>query len=114
MSARPRRFSSGQMRHRITVQSKTETQADSGQLTVTWGAFVSDEPAEYEYTAGGQVIRGRQVEEGIDAVFTVRYRSGYTREMRVVFDGGHYGIVHVRPVGGRQRYLELHTKESDS
>jgi hypothetical protein len=40
----------------------------------------------------------------------VRYRSGYSIEERVVFGGQNFGIVHIKPVMGRDRYLELHCR----
>lgn len=99
----------GSMRYRITVQSPVKT-ALQGQPVVTWSNVFEDEPADYDYTRGYQQARGRQVEEGVDAIFTVRWREGYDPEQRILFDGEYYGIIFVRPMAGRKRYLELHTK----
>jgi len=40
----------------------------------------------------------------------VRYRDDYDPEQRILFEGEYYGIVFVRPMAGRNRYMELHAK----
>jgi SPP1 family predicted phage head-tail adaptor len=111
MTYRPgKMFRVGQMRDRITVSTEGTTQDTAGQLVVSLSSWLVDEPASFESTAGGETTRGRQVEAGINAVFTVRYRSGYTTRMQITRSGQRYGIVHVVPVEGKNRYLELHCK----
>lgn len=112
MIGRDRGIRVGALRHRITVQtaSKTDGSLTQGQRIVSWTNRLTDEPADYEFASGGQSSRGRQVEETVRAIFTVRYRSGYSTEEQVVFDGETYGIVHIEPVVGRDRYLRLHCK----
>lgn len=100
----------GRMRYNVTIQQQSAPSSDVGSPAVTWSTRYASEPADYEYPRGGMAGRGRQVEEGVDAIFTVRYRDGYAVTDRVVFDGENYGIVFIRPVSGRERYLELHTK----
>jgi len=113
---RDRHIRVGGLRHRISVQTpvKSDGTTTQGQRIVTWSNRLTEEPADYEFTSGGQGSRGRQVEETVRAVFTVRYRSGYSVEERVVFDGQVFGIVHIRPVVGRDRYLELHCRSVES
>lgn len=98
------------MRSRITVKTETTTQDSAGQPVVTLTTWITDEPAKWEPTSGMEVARGRQVEAGIAAVFTVHYRDGYTPEMIVVCSGQNYGIVYVNPVDGMNAYRELHCK----
>lgn len=111
MSGRPGRgFHVGQMRDRITIQTDSTTQDAAGQSVVTRTDWLLNEPAKFEPTQGGEGFRGRQVEAGIQAIFTVRYRVGYTPQQTVVHDSGTYGIVYVKPVEGLDRYRELHCK----
>jgi len=111
MTYRPARgFRVGEMRHRITVRTETTTQDEAGQPVVTLATWLVEEPAKFEPTTGGEGARGRQVEAGISAIFTVRYRDGYTPEMAVVIGGETYYIVYVKPVQGMDRYRELHCK----
>jgi SPP1 family predicted phage head-tail adaptor len=98
------------MRSRITVKTETTTQDDAGQPVVTLSTWLTDEPAKFEPTNGGEGARGRQVEAGIAAVFTVHYRAGYTPRMAVVCDGQTYGVVYVNPVDGMNVFRELHCK----
>jgi len=99
----------GAMRYRITVQKPVKTSLQ-GQMVVSWVTLHEEEPADYEYVRGYGFSRGRQYEEGVDAVFTVRYRDDYDPEQRTLFEGEYYGIVFVRPMAGRNRYMELHAK----
>ncbi len=52
-------------------------------------------------------MRGRQLEAGTRAVFRVRYRSGYTVQMRVVYQGEIYGITAVNMVDGLRNYMDI-------
>lgn len=99
----------GRMRYRIDVQSRTVADA-IGSPSVTYATRFTGEPADFEYPRGGMVNRGRQIEEGVDAIFTVRHREGYVPTDRVVFESQNYGIVFIRPVRGRRDYIELHCK----
>ena len=110
MGYRPTGFNLGQMRNRITVKTETTSQDSAGQPVVTLATWLSDEPAKWEPTTGGEGTRGRQVEAGISAVFTVHYRDGYTPKMSVICNGQTYGIVYVNPVDGMNAYRELHCK----
>jgi SPP1 family predicted phage head-tail adaptor len=107
---RPQRFHLGEMRSRITVKTETTTQDDAGQPVVTLSTWLVNEPAKWEPTAGAEGARGRQVEAGVAAVFTVHYRDGYTPKMVVTCAGQNYGIVGVHPVDGMNAYRELHCK----
>jgi SPP1 family predicted phage head-tail adaptor len=111
MTFRPEKgFRVGEMRHRIAVKVETPTQDSAGQPVVAMVTWLLDEPAKFDPMTGGEGARGRQVESGITAVFTVRYRDGYAPEMIVLHRGRQYGIVYVNPVAGADRYIELHCK----
>lgn len=107
MTGRPQRFRTGELRHRCTIQQPTETLAEYGQPVVTWSDLYADEPCKFEPTGGIESMRGRQYEATTKAVFTVRYRPNYTPLLSVLFNGVRYGILHVNPVDGMSRYLEL-------
>ena len=111
MTYRPSRgFRVGEMRHRITIKTETVAQDAAGQPVVSLVNWLVEEPAKFEPTSGGEGARGRQVEAGIAAIFTVRYRDGYTPQMAVDINGDRYFIVYVKPVQGMDRYRELHCK----
>jgi hypothetical protein len=107
----------GGLRHKISVQINAVSNGASSQGQPIPGAKTfrfTSEPADYEYASGGVTARGRQVDETVRAVFTVRYRDGYTIRDSVVFRSQEFGIVHIRPVMGRDRYLELHCRSIES
>jgi len=111
MTYRPERgFRTGEMRHRITVAVETTTQDAAGQPVVSLVNWLVDEPAKFEPISGGEGARGRQVEASISAIFTVRYRDGYTPQMAITYGGETYWIVYVKQVGGMDRYRELHCR----
>lgn len=105
-----RGFHLAEMRNRITVKVETPTQDAAGQPVVTLTNWLLNEPAKFEPITGGENARGRQVEAGITAVFTVHYRAGYTPQMAIVVGSQTYYIVHVMPVDGMDAYRELHCR----
>lgn len=110
MTARPRNFTVGQMRDRITIADETTERDAPGQPIVTLVNRYVNEPAKYEDVSGIESTRGRQIEAGMNAIFTVRRRDGYRPRQVVIRRGQKYGIVHVRAVAGQDRYAELHCK----
>ena len=104
---RPRNQRTGALRHRCTIQQPTETVDTAGQPVVSWTAYVVDEPCQFTPTAGIELMRGRQLEAGTRAVFRVRYRSGYTVQMRVAYQGETFGITAVNMVDGLRKYIDI-------
>lgn len=104
---RSRKLRVGAMRHRVSIQQPTETLDDYGQPVVTWTNWITNEPAEYCPVGGTESMRGDQLEANVRAKFIVRYRDGYTTQMKVVHNGTRYGILYVNEVEGGRRYIEL-------
>jgi SPP1 family predicted phage head-tail adaptor len=84
-----------------------ETQDETGEPIVTWRTFLVAEPAEFLSTKGFEQMRGMQLEAGTQGVFRVRYREGYTEQMKIVHLGQDYGIQYLNPVDGRQRFIDI-------
>jgi len=117
MIGRHRGIRVGALRHKVSIQINAVNDGTSSQgqpLPGTRTFRFTVEPADYEYASGGVTARGRQVDETVRAVFTVRYRDGYTIRDSVIFNSQEFGIVHIRPVMGRDRYLELHCRSIES
>lgn len=98
------------MRHRITLRYAAEDVDDSRQRVITWTDELTNQPAKYEQVSGGETNRGKQVEAGVVAVFTVNYRTEYTAEKQIVFRGQTYGIVRVDDPDGIKRFMDLYCK----
>lgn len=104
---RPRNLRVGAMRYPITIKQPVETLDDYGEPIVTWSTYLADEPASFEPTGGIESMRGRQLEAGIQGVFTVRFRDGYSTQMKITHNSQDYGIKYIHAVDGGRRYLEL-------
>ena len=103
----PRRFRGAALRERVNLQTGTDTVDSSGQPIRSWATTYLNEPAEFMPTRGGETLRGRQIEAGINAVFTIHRRDSVVPQMRVVHAAVNYGIVYVHPTEGGRRYIEL-------
>lgn len=110
MTWRPRRFRVGAMRERINIRSSTDVVDTAGQPIRTWSTVYANEPAEFTPTSGGESLRGRQIESGINSVFVVHYHADIVPTMQVVHGSTIYGIVRVRQTDGGKRYMELECK----
>lgn len=110
MTWRPSGFRLGSMRERVTIQTPSNEIDSMGQPSRGWTPVFTDEPASWMPTAGIETVRGRSVEAGIAAIFTIHHQADITPEMRLVHSSGTYGIGYVKPVDGGKRYIELHCK----
>ena len=97
----------GAMRERVTIQRIEETVDEIGQTNRSWVDVYTGEPARYEPISGGETLRGKQVEAGVVAVFTIHARDGIESTMRVQHGSKLYGIAYVNQVDGGSRYIEL-------
>lgn len=112
MTWRPGRgFRVGAMRDFINIQSHT-VDASSGQPIRSWSNLHVAVPAQWQPVSGGETVRGRQVEAGINDIFIIRHKNGLSTDMRVIHAATNttYGIVSIIHSDGGIRYLELHCK----
>lgn len=103
----------GQLSNRITIQTPTTTQDAAGQPIRSWATLAGPVvlPAKVESVTGGETIRGRQVSAVAQVMFTIRYRSDITTQMRVLWDGRVLGIVRASDPYGDRRELRIECKE---
>lgn len=108
------RLAAGELYQRIAIETPTAAQDGAGQPVRTWAALSGPAllPARVETVAGGESLRGRQVNAETQIVFTVRYRSDLTTEMRVVYESGYYNIVRASDPYGDKRELRIEAKQS--
>ena len=96
------------LRHRVTIQSQTITQnTTTGETTVAWVAFLSDEPAEVVPLSGKEFLASGANQAQVDARMTIRWQTGVLPTMRVVFDGQNYQIRAVLPDPSNAKWLTL-------
>lgn len=77
---------SGAFDQRITIQRKQSTRGSMGQEIVTWVDHVLCW-ARVEPLRGREFFAAAQLQSATDHRITIRYRSGITRDMRVVWRG---------------------------
>ena len=101
----------GTLRHRVTFQTDAGTADAAGQVIESWGATLTNEPAEVIETGGAETVRGQQVDATATHLVRVRYRTTITEQMRIVWGTRTLGIVNVRDVDGRRRELWIAARE---
>ena len=94
----------GRLRQRVTLEQATTP--SSGETNPTYATYLSNVPAEVIETTGGEYVRGRQVEAGIVAMVTIRYRNGIYPTMRLRYGARYLNIVScIDPTGYRSELL---------
>ena len=79
---------SGGLRHRVNIQSRTDTQdATTGEVTPTWATLYEGVAAKIEPLSVNAFIQSQTEQSAIVARITIRYRSGLTGNMRIVHNG---------------------------
>ncbi len=93
----------GKLRHRIKIEQNTPTADAAGQLRPSWQAVHEDVPAEVLGVAGGERVRGVNVQTTTTHVIRIRYCGDISTEMRVVHDGLAMNITRVADPDGTRR-----------
>ncbi len=76
----------GDLRHRVAIQSPTESRDEAGGVLVSW----ADEATVWalvENTAAAEQYDAMQVREGATYRVTIRYRRGLTGRQRLIHEG---------------------------
>ncbi len=100
------------LNQRVDIQAATTP--TTGETNPSFAVHVANVPAEIRETGGGEYIRGRQVEAGVTAVITIRYRSDLSPTMRVRYGDRTLELVSVGDPTGHRVYLVLTCKELDT
>ena len=76
----------GKLRHRITIQTRTDTQDGFGQPVASW-ANSSPTNRRKRDLSGRELIAAQAVHSETTTEFVIRYRSGFDAKARVLFEG---------------------------
>lgn len=95
----------GMLDQRVTLQSKSVSRAANGEEVVTW-VDVATLWAAVAQLRGREYFAAAQMQDAVDVKATIRYRSGVTRDQRLLWNGAPLDIVSVIAVG-RNEQLEL-------
>jgi len=100
----------GRLRHRVTVQEPVESQADDGQVTVTWSK-IGVRWAAVEPVRGREIIANEQLIGEVSHKVTLRYMKTLTARHRFLYRDRVLEIVQMINPGEQNLLLECLCKE---
>jgi len=102
----------GRLNRRIRIESKSVVRDAYGGETITW-TLVAEVWAAVLPIRGREYVAIRQAGAELTTRFLIRYRSGVTPAMRIVYDGANYDIVDViNPQDGNEHLEIMATAEA--
>lgn len=105
-----RRLSAGFLRHSVTIQSRTDVSDGRGGSAPTWGTHVAVW-ANVSPVSSGEAFSAGQLQGSITHRVTLRYQSGITTGMRVLWGSRVLLIEGVRNLDEERRVVVLDCRE---
>ncbi len=96
----------GQLRERVTIESRTTTLDGFGQNVAAWTALATVW-AQALPLRGREFFSAAQVQQERSVKFTLRYRPDIVPTMRLVWRGQPHDITGVIDLGGQREWLEV-------
>lgn len=84
----------GRLRHRLVIQTPTETTDSMGGQTIAWNTLATVW-ATIAPLRGAEYMEAQAVEAAVSTRITIRYRADVTPRMRATWDGHTYEILDV-------------------
>lgn len=104
----------GTLRHRVTIQSRTETQNSFGETTWTWADWKTVW-AEVVPVGGREFFAAKEVQAQEMIRIRIRYQAGITQKHRVKWTDGetdrYFAIESVIPLREARREIQLMCRE---
>lgn len=101
----------GELNKRIVIQKRIESQDATGLPIFTWQPFVTVW-AKVQDLSGREFFQAAQTQMEQTTKFTIRFRL-VENDMRILFDGGVYEIVHVDRGTHKGAYLTIYGKRTE-
>jgi SPP1 family predicted phage head-tail adaptor len=98
----------GQLDRRITIEQSTETQSAYGDISIS-STTLKNVWAHVIYKSGNEKDQASRMTDITVVIFTIRYNSDVTQQMRINWDGAHYFIDEVLH-HGRKKWTQLKAK----
>ena len=98
--------SAGELRHRVTFQTVTASNSGTGGVTYTTTDY-AQRWAKVEGLRSIEFFTAKAVQAERALRFTVRYDSGITAQMRILYETRTYHIEGLMDLDGRQRWLTI-------
>tara|TARA_Y100000401_G_scaffold117519_1_gene126828 strand:- start:16833 stop:17150 length:318 start_codon:yes stop_codon:yes gene_type:complete len=102
----------GQLRHRATLQSVTDTASAFGDVSQSWST-VETVWCNIEPLTAREALEAEQIKSRISHKVTLRYRANVSTKNRLVFDSRTFNITSVLNVGERNKTLLLMCTENE-
>jgi SPP1 family predicted phage head-tail adaptor len=103
----------GKLRHRIVIQEKSVTRDEYNAEVITW-TEVDTVWASVEPLSGREFLEGRLVEATVSHRITIRYLSGITPEMRVLWGSRVFDVEAILNIEERDKMMVLMCQEEVS
>ena len=104
-------ISAGTLKHRISIQQRTDARNAIGDAVTTWGDIATRIHADVQPLRGREFIAAAQVQAAMDMRVIIHRRAGLTREMRLVWHSTEgdvpLDIISIAPVGKHSHHLEI-------
>jgi SPP1 family predicted phage head-tail adaptor len=102
----------GKLTERVVIQSATETQSATGEVTQSWST-VATVWAQVSPLTGKEFFSSQHLEAEVNAVIRIRYRTGITPKMRVTHGSDTYDIMAVLQPDSANRETHLMCVKKD-
>lgn len=97
----------GHLNRRIDIEEATATRGQAGQELLTWSCLATVWAAvNAGNTGNAEQVEGDQLVATSRLVFTIRYRAGLDKKMRVKYRDNLYNILTIHD-DGRDAYMHL-------
>ena len=100
----------GALKHRVTIESRTQTQSSTGMATDTWSTFAKVF-AEIKTVSGNESINADQVQAEQTHIVKIRFCPNITTSMRVNYESRYFDINVIDNVMEHDRTLLLWCRE---
>ena len=100
----------GKLRHKITIISVTKT-TDSEGIAQETTTIIATPYARIEHRNPYEKWGHGAIEPDVTELFTIRYSSAVTREMRIAYSGKTYEILGVEDIREEHKWLLIQAKE---
>lgn len=103
----------GKLRHLVTIQANTPTQAADGSLVDGWATFstAANLPADIRTEGGREFWRQRQMNSELTHEVIIRYFAGIRANMQVVWGARTFQVSAVINDEAKKRFTRLVCKE---
>lgn len=105
----------GSFDRRIIIEQKDETTDTTyGGTTSTWETYITRWASIKPYSRGIEYFDGGAVRAEKTLVFTIRYTTGITTDMRILHEGKYYNIRATQePANMRKTALEIYAEAEE-